>query len=407
MPYFSYIAKPPAGTAVTGTIKATELRSAIEKIKALHLIPIEVREVKTSAISDIIKKISPFKPSVKSKDIVLFSRQLSTMVSAGVPIVQGLSILAEQIENPAFRDVVVGVKDEIEAGVSLPEAMKKYPQVFSNLYVSMIKAGDEGGILDTILQRLSQYLEAVEELKGKIKSAMVYPLVIGFIAVAVVIFLMIFVIPTFKNIFESFGAELPLPTKVLLAASANTPIVLAILIPLVITGFIVFKKMYKTPKFRYKLDSIMLKLPAVGMLLRKVAIAKFSRTLGTLIKSGVPIIQSLETVAQTSGNAVIEKAILDAKNEVKKGENMTGPLKKSQQFPPMVIQMISVGEQTGNLDTMLVKIAEFYDTEVDAAVKGLTSMIEPLVMVFMGLVIGGIVIAMFLPMFEMGQLVSR
>ncbi len=407
MPQFNYKARPPSGAVVTGAIEAGDIRSAMDKLKSQRLIPIEVNEAKTGGISAFIGKINPFKPRVKTGDVVLFSRQLSTMVSAGVPIVQGLNILSEQLENPPFRTVVGAVKEDIEAGVSMPDAMKKHPDAFSDLYVSMIKAGDEGGILDAILQRLSQYMEASEELKAKIKSAMTYPVVIGVIAFAVVIFLMVFVIPTFKNIFASFGAELPLPTKILLALSALTQKIFPLFIVGPIAGFWGFKRLNKIPKVRFKIDALKLKAPMFGLMLRKVAIAKFSRTLGTLIKSGVPIMHALDTVAKTSGNMVIEKAIFEARDEVKKGEHMVNPLKKSGQFPPMVIQMISVGEQTGNLDTMLVKIAEFYDSEVDVAVKGLTSMIEPLVMAFMGIVIGGIVIAMFLPMFEMSQLVSK
>jgi len=407
MPQFSYKARPPSGAIVQGTIEAADLRQAMDRLKSQRLIPMEVNEIKSSGIGSIIKKLNPFKPKVKSNDIVLFSRQLSTMVSAGVPIVQGLSILSEQLDNPAFREVIASIKEDIESGVSMPDAMRKHPKAFSDLYVSMIKAGDEGGILDTILQRLSQYMESSEELKHKVKGALTMPAVVAFIAFAIVIFLMIFVIPTFKNIFASFGADLPFPTRVLLNISDLMKKFFYIFIIIPVGGFIGYKRASKIPKVRFQMDALTLKLPIVGLMLRKVAIAKFSRTLGTLIKSGVPIMQALETVAKTAGNLVIEKAIMDARDEVKKGEHMAGPLKKSGQFPPMVIQMISVGEQTGNLDTMLVKIAEFYDSEVDVAVKSLTSMIEPLVMAFLGVVIGGIVIAMFLPMFEMSQLVAK
>ncbi|MDI6756660.1 MAG: type II secretion system F family protein [Endomicrobiia bacterium] len=407
MPNFSYKARPPSGAVVTGVIDAQDQRSALEKLKSQRLIPIEVSEQKATGVAALIGKINPFKPSVKSNDIVLFSRQLSTMVSAGVPIVQGLSILSEQIENPAFRVVVTGIKEDIESGVSMPDAMRKHPKAFSELYVSMIKAGDEGGILDTILQRLSQYMESSEELKGKVKGALTMPAVIGFIAVSVVIFLLVFVLPTFKSIFASFGAELPLPTRLLMNLSDLLTRFFYLVVIIPISAFFGFKQALKVPKFRFQFDGIILKAPMFGIMLRKVAIAKFSRTLGTLIKSGVPIMQALDTVAKTSGNMVLEKAIMTARDEVKKGEHMVAPLKKSGQFPPMVIQMISVGEQTGNLDTMLVKIADFYDSEVDVAVKSLTSMIEPLVMAFLGVVIGGIVIAMFLPMFEMSQLVGN
>jgi len=407
MAQFTYKVKTPTGSIAEGVIEAPDKNAAASKLRAQKNVLIDISEARVNPLKELLNKINPLKPKVKSKDLVLFSRQLSTLVSAGVPIVQGLSILIDQVESPLFKKIVEQIREDIEAGVSIPEAMAKHPKAFSELYVAMIKAGDEGGILDTILQRLSVYLESAEALASKVKGALVYPAVVLGLAMCVTIFLIVGVIPTFQTIFESFGAELPLPTKILIGLSNILRHYFLIILGVPVALFFAFKKWRDTPSGRLTTDRFFLKLPVFGDLLRKVAVAKFSRTLGTLIKSGVPIIQSLDTVAKTSGNKIIEAAILTAREEVRKGEHIAEPLKKSGQFPSMVVQMIAIGEQTGNLDTMLAKIADFYDEEVDTAVKSLTSLIEPLVMVILGLVIGGIVIAMFMPMFEMGSLAGR
>lgn len=406
MAEFSYKAKAPNGTVMEGIIEAAEQRAAVDKLRGQKYIILEINEAKKSAIDQFIKSLG-FKPKVKSKDLVLFSRQLSTLVSAGVPIVQGLSILIEQIENKVFKNIVEKIQEDIESGQSIADSLKKHPNAFTDLYVAMIRAGEMGGILDVILERLSSYLEGAEALKGKVKGAMVYPIVVGLIAGVVTLFLLTVVIPTFKEIFESFGAELPLITQFLIDLSdfLRKWIIAVILVPIGL--FIGFKQFRKTPFGNYKTDEIALKIPVFGILLKKVAVAKFTRTFGTLIKSGVPILQALDTVAKTSGNKVIEKAILEAREAIREGERIADPLRRSAIFPPMVIQMISVGEETGNLDTMLSKISDFYDQEVDNAVKGLTSMIEPIIIVVMGVVIGSIVIAMFMPMFELGNLASQ
>jgi len=406
MPLFSYKAKNTAGATVNGTIDAPDQMTASNKLRAQRLILLEITLAKKDPL-EALKKLNPFKPSVKAKDLVLFSRQLSTLVSAGVPIVQGLTILTEQIENPAFKTVVNNISEDIKAGISIAEAMKKEPDAFSDLYVAMIKAGEVGGILDVILERLSAYLEAADALKGKVKGALMYPSIVAFIAACVTVFLLVVVIPTFKEIFSSFGADLPLPTKVLIAISEFLQRYIIFLIGGVIAAAVSVVKFYKTEKGKFMIDEYSLKVPMFGEMLRKVAVAKFTRTLGTLVKSGVPILQALDTVAQTAGNKIVERAILTAKESIREGEKIAAPLKKSGVFPPMVIQMISVGEETGNLDTMLTKIADFYDQEVDVAVKGLTSMIEPIVICVMGVVIGAIVIAMFMPMFSMGALAGK
>ena len=378
---------------------AADQKAAIARLREQRLTVVEIRQK--------AKKSPFFKPKVDTKDVVIFSRQLSTLVSAGIPIVQGLNILEAQAENPAFKTVVSGLRSDIESGLSIADAMRKHPQAFTELYVSMIKAGEVGGILDTILERLSGFLEASEALKAKVKSALMYPTVVGGVAFLITVFLIVFIIPVFKDIFSGFGAELPFPTRMIILLSDTIRSNIVYILAAGGAGVWSLKKYLKTEKGQEKLDEISLKLPVFGILLKKVAIAKFTRTLGTLIKSGVPILQGLETVAKTSGNKIIERAIYKSRDSIKEGGRISDPLKKANIFPPMVIQMISVGEETGGLDNMLNKIADFYDQEVDTAVKGLTSMIEPLIMVVMGIVIGAIVIAMFMPMFSMGELAGK
>jgi len=395
---FSYKAKDPTGKIVEGEIEAQAEKDVYSKLRSQKFVVLAVKKIAK-------KKKRGHK--VGSKDIVVFSRQLSTLVSSGVPIVQGLSILEAQAENPRFGEVISAIRSDIEGGLSISEAMKKHPKVFSELYVSMIKAGETGGILDTILERLSSYLESAEALKGKVKSAMMYPTIVGGAAILITVFLIIFVIPIFKGIFKDFGAELPFMTRVIINISDFLRAYILYVLPVIGVGVYGIKKYFSTENGKRVLDQNMLRAPVLGEILRKVAISKFTRTLGTLMKAGVPILHALETVAKTAGNKVIEEAILKSRDSIKEGGRLAEPLKKSGLFPQMVVQMIGVGEETGSLDTMLLKIADFYDEEVDTAVKGLTSMIEPLVMIFMGIVIGFIVIAMFMPMFELGELASK
>jgi len=396
---FSYRARGAGGKIVDGVIEAADQKAAFGRLREQKLAVLEVTP-------RVVKK-KFFKPKVHNSDIVIFSRQLSTLVSAGVPIVQGLNILEEQAENPAFKSVVGALRGDIEAGLSIADAMSKHPGAFTELYVSMIRAGEVGGILDTILERLSSYLESSEVLRAKVKSALMYPMVVSLVAFTITVFLIMFVIPIFKDIFSSFGGDLPFITRMIIGLSdflRQQFLIFFLSIGGVVWGV---KRYMKTEHGQEKMDDISLKLPVFGILLKKVAIAKFTRTLGTLIKSGVPILQGLETVAKTSGNKVIERAINSSRDSIKEGGRMSDPLKRANIFPPMVIQMISVGEETGGLDTMLNKIADFYDQEVDTAVKGLTSMIEPLIMVVLGAVIGTIVIGMFMPMFGLGDLVGN
>ncbi|MFH1540711.1 MAG: type II secretion system F family protein [Elusimicrobiota bacterium] len=406
MPLFKYKTRIPTGATISGIIEAADQTIASNRLRSQKAIVLEISLVQKSPL-DILKKLNPLGSRVKSKDIVIFSRQLSSLISAGIPIVHGLAILVEQMENPAFRKIVNNVSDNIKAGMSISDSMSKEPDAFSELYVAMVRAGEIGGILDVILERLSVYLEGVEELKGKVKSALMYPAIVATIAMAITIFLLVVVIPTFQDIFTSFGADLPLPTKVLIAISDFLKHYAIFLILSAIGVVIGVLKFYKTEAGRVLVDKYSLKIPIFGDMLKKVAVAKFTKTLGTLIKSGVPILQALDTVAQTAGNKVVEKAVLQAKESIREGEKIATPLRRSGVFSVMVIQMISVGEETGNLDAMLTKIADFYDREVDIAVKGLTSMIEPIVIVVMGIVIGAIVLAMFMPMFSLGSLAGK
>lgn len=406
MPVYAYKAKGADGSVQAGTVDAPEQKVAVERLRSQKLVILEIGE-KTTSIMDTINGLLKSKGKVTTKDLTLFSRQLSTLVSAGVPIVQGLGILESQAENPAFKEVLGAVKADIEGGLSISDALKKHPEAFPDLYCSMIKAGELGGILDTILERLTAYMESSEALKAKVKSAMMYPAIVLSICAAVTVFLLVFVIPTFKTIFSSFGAELPLPTQILMDLSdiLKKYFVLVALAP--VAGWKGFVKFYSTPFGQRWCDARALTLPIFGVILKKVAVAKFTRTLGTLIKSGVPIMQALDTVAATAGNVIIAEAVMSTRESIREGGHLSDPLKKSGLFPNMVTSMISVGEETGSLDIMLSKIADFYDQEVDTAVKGLTSLIEPIVIVVMGVIIGTIVVAMFLPMFGLGELAGN
>jgi type IV pilus assembly protein PilC len=334
MAQFKYTARNNMGKLIEGVIEAQIQKMAVDKLRTQKYTVMSRAEVKTESSGSIFSRLNPFKGSIKSKDLVIFSRQLATLVGAGVPIVQGLNILEEQIASPAFKKIITAVRSDIESGIAIADALKKHPKAFAELYVSMIRAGETGGVLDTILERLSNYLESAEELKGKVKGAMVYPAVVCGVASTVTLFLLIGVIPTFKKVFASFGQELPLPTRILMQISdilANNMLII-MLMPVAV--FFGIRAWYKTEKGRETIDRIMIGLPVMGELLKKVAVAKFTRTLGTLIKSGVPILQAMDTVAKTSGNRVIEKTIMSARESIREGEKIADPLKASGVFPP-------------------------------------------------------------------------
>jgi type IV pilus assembly protein PilC len=397
---YRYIAKDNNGNSVTGMLEGV---SDVEVANILHkkdLVVISVEAVKKKAA--IMKD-----GSVKVDDLVILSRQLATMIDAGIPLVQSLGILGEQIENKILKNVILSMRQDIEAGVSFSDALAKHPAIFSDIFINMARAGEASGMLNEILDRLATYFEKTAALARKIKSGLVYPAVVVSMAILITAVLLLKVVPTFKGIFEILGGTLPLPTRILIGVSdLFRHYFLILLIVLVVLSFL-FKKYVSTEKGRYNFDALRLRLPVLGMLFRKVAVAKFSRTFSTLIKSGVSILNALDIVRKTAGNKVLEKAISESRIAVRDGEPLSQPLLKSGVFPPMVCRMIGVGEQTGQLEKMLSKIADFYEEQVDAAVTGLTSMIEPLVISFLGLVIGGIVIALFLPIFKISELISK
>lgn len=397
MPVFTYKTKVK-GKDVEGEIEAENEKSAIAQLRRKN---IRVDKVKKKGGQSGL--FGPKKQKITGRDIVLFTRQFSTMVDAGLPLVRCLDILGKQSDNKTFGGIILNVKGSIETGGNLSDSMRKHPQAFNALYCNMVEAGEAGGILDVILQRLAAYIEKAEALKKKVKSAMVYPGVIVTVAFSVVAFLMVFVIPAFAAMFEQGHAELPAPTAIVMNVSNFFRNQWYVMIFGIVGFYFLFKKVYATERGMIEIDRQALKLPVVGILIRKVSVAKFSRTLGTLLSSGVPLIEALDICARTSGNKIVEFAILKTIDAIKEGETIATPLSRSGVFPPMVIQMIDVGEASGALDTMLSKIADFYDEEVDTAVGALTALLEPMLMIFLGVIVGFIVVAMYLPIFKMGE----
>jgi type IV pilus assembly protein PilC len=399
---YKYSAKDKKGLSVNGVIQAA---SEAEVADILHKKEMVIFSVEFAKIATVNSKSADKK--VKLEDLVVFSRQLATMIDAGIPLVNALGILAEQIENDNLRGIVGNVRQDIEAGMSFCDALAKHPLIFSDLFVNMVKAGEASGMLNEILDRLATFMEKQAALNRKIISSLVYPAVVVSMAVIITAVLLIKVVPTFKGIFDSLGGTLPLPTQVLIFASDLLRKYFLFLIVCLGAGLYLFKRYLKTRKGRYSFDRFTLKVPVFGPLLRKLAVAKFSRTFSTLVKSGVSVLSALEIVSKTSGNKVMEEAVINCSKSVRDGEPISRPLAKSGVFPPMVTRMINVGEQTGQLEKMLSKIADFYDDQVDSAAGALTSLIEPLVIAFLGIVIGGIVIALFLPIFKISQLMAR
>ncbi|MGB2627462.1 MAG: type II secretion system F family protein [Candidatus Acidiferrum sp.] len=396
MPVFTYKGTNRSGGAVAGEMAASnknELQSLLRR-----------QQITATKMSEKGKEFNlpTFGGGVKAKELAIFTRQFSVMIDAGLPLVQCLEILATQQENKTFQKVLTGTRSAVEGGSTLSAAMKTYPKVFDPLYSNMVEAGETGGILDTILQRLSTYIEKNVKLQAAVKSALIYPIGVLSIAAGVIILLLWKVVPIFASLFAGLGVDLPLPTKIVIGASHFVGSIFGLLI-VVAVGAAIFglKVWYGTPQGRYVIDSIILKLPVLGILMRKIAVARFTRTLGTLISSGVPILEGLDITAKTSGNAVVEKALFSVRKSLEEGKSLTEPLKDSSVFPGMVTQMIAVGEQTGAMDAMLQKIADFYEDEVDAAVKDLLTALEPIMIVFLGIVVGGVVISMYLPLFTL------
>ena len=402
MPVFQWV-----GTNRKNEVQKGEMEAANEAAVRSNLVRLKITPSKIKKKpKDLFENVSFLQPKVKNADIILFARQFSTMIDAGLPIIQCLDILYTQQQNPTFRKMLKEIKESVEGGATLAEALKKFPKHFDDLFVNMIAAGEAGGILDAILRRLAAYMEKAAKLKAKVKGAMTYPIVTLLVAVLVLAVILIFVIPVFEEMFADFGGELPTATKIVVAMSDMVKSKAVYILIAIIIGVFAYKKFYSTEKGMRVIDDLVLKFPVFGDLLRKVAVAKFTRTMGTMLASGVAILEALDIVAKTAGNKTIEKAIYDVRTGIAEGRTMADPLMESNVFPPMVCQMISVGESTGALDAMLEKIADFYDEEVDQAVENLTSLIEPFMLVFLGVTIGGLVVAMYLPIFKMAGAIS-
>ena len=394
MPTFAYSGRTRGGETVNGERAGDTMDAVIAMLRREQILVTRITPAKAAAAPKKVKSKTP-----PAKNLAVFTRQFSVMIDAGLPLVQCLEILGTQEEDKNFAGVILQVRADVEGGQSLADAMKRHPKTFDSLFSNMIAAGEAGGILDGILKRLAGYIEKNVKLKGQVKSAMVYPIAVIVIAAVVVGAILWKVIPTFASLFAGLGAELPLPTRIVISASN----MLVAYMPYIIVGGMAigyaFKRYYDTPNGRYVIDRTVLKLPVMGNVMRKIAVARFCRTMSTLLASGVPILDGLEITAKTSGNAIIEEAIMTTRKSIERGETIAAPLKQTAVFPPMVVQMIGVGEATGALDTMLSKIADFYEEEVDAAVAGLLTLLEPLMIAVLGGVVGGIVIAMYMPIF--------
>jgi type IV pilus assembly protein PilC len=398
MPVFVWEGKLADGTVKKGEIDSGSKAAVNSSLRRQKIIPATIK-LKS-------RQLILFKKKVKTKELVVFVRQFATMINAGLPLVQCLEILGNQQGNAEFKRIITTIRQDVEGGSTFADSLKKHPQVFDELFVNLVAAGELGGVLDVILNRLAVHMEKAEAIKGKVKSAMVYPIIVLCVAVVVVSVLMIFVIPTFKEMFTSFGGTLPAPTQLVISMSNFFRGYWWVMIIIIVGLVVAYRYARKMPKTRYHMDKIFLKLPLFGPLLRKVAVAKFARTLSTMISSGVPIMDGLEITSKSSGNMVIEEGIKNVRQAISEGKPMAEPLEATGLFPGMVVQMVSVGEATGALDNMLSKIADFYDEEVDAAVSALTASLEPMLMVFLGGTIGFLVVAMYLPIFKMGAVVG-
>jgi len=402
MPVFAYQGRTGQGSTA-GEIEAPDRSAAVSQLRQKQILVTSIKE-KPAAKVAAAPKVGG---KVKDRDMAIFTRQFSTMIDAGLPLVQCLNILAEQSDSKILRGVTARVARDVEGGSSLAEALRRHPRTFNDLFTNMVEVGESGGILDVVLQRLSVYIEKAAALKGKVKSALIYPVTIVGVAFTVIVFMLTFVIPTFAKMFAQMGADLPLPTKIVMMASDFMLGYWWAVFGGVFGGIYLLRRYYRTEAGQSVIDALVLRLPVFGTLIRKVSVARFTRTLGTLVSSGVPILEGLRITARTAGNKVVEKAVLATRQAVSEGKTIIEPLKASGVFPPMVTQMINVGEQTGALDAMLAKIADFYDEEVDVAVGGLMALMEPMMICFLGVVIGGIVIAMYLPIFKLVTVVGK
>ncbi|HEX6791987.1 MAG TPA: type II secretion system F family protein [Candidatus Krumholzibacteria bacterium] len=394
--------RSPSGELLSGEYQTENKDELVSYLRKRKIIITSVREQRTQ-----INIKLPTSNRVSVKDISVFTRQFATMINAGLPLVQCLDILSQQTEKEFFRTSVAKIMTDVEGGATLGEAMGKHPKIFNQLFVNMVEAGEAGGILDVILMRLATFLEKLDQLQRKVKSALTYPTVVACVALGATAFMLIFIIPTFAKMFVDFGGELPMPTRIVIGISDFLRNFWWALGASAVGAVIAFKRWYATDNGRLQVDKMMLKIPVLGTVVRKGSVARFTRTLGTLISSGVPILQGLEITARTAGNRVVENAVLATRESISQGNTISEPLKECGVFPPMVTSMIAVGEQTGALDEMLEKIANFYDSEVDTAVDSLTAIIEPVMIVIMGIVVGGMLIAMYLPMFKLVTVVGN
>jgi type IV pilus assembly protein PilC len=403
MPVYLWKARTRQGTIKKGEIEAASDAAVMAQLRAQMLLPVSVK-AKAKEIAEYL----PFlRPGITTKELVVFTRQFATMIDAGLPLVQCLEILGDQQDNRTFKEIIREVKSDVEQGSTFADALRKHEKPFDSLYVNLVQAGEIGGILDTIMNRLAVYLEKADALARKVKGAMVYPTTVLVVAVLVVVLMLVKIIPTFEKMFADFGGQLPGPTQVVINISHWMQNWLGFFIVVIaVTLVAYFQARRRVPKFRRATDMFALKLPIFGSLLRKVAVARFSRTLGTMIASGVPILDGLDIVAKTAGNMVVEEALYDVKAAISEGKTIAEPLAESQVFPGMVVQMIAVGEETGAMESMLSKIADFYDDEVDAAVDALTAMLEPAMMVVLGGTVGGLLVAMYLPIFKIAETVG-
>ena len=402
MPVYLWQGQDKKGGSQKGELEAADEAAVRAQLRRMQIKPTKIKKKP----KDLFENISFLQPKVQVGDVVVLSRQFATMINAGLPLIQCLDILQSQQENKTFKAMLKEVKENVEAGSTLADALKKHPNTFDNLFVNMVAAGETGGILDTILDRLSGYMEKAMKLKKQVKSAMTYPVIVLIIAVLVIAVILVFVIPVFEKMFSDFGGALPTPTALVVSLSKFVKGNILYIIGALGVFAYGFKRFYGTEKGRVLVDDSLLKLPVFGPLLRKVAVAKFTRTLGTMVSSGVPILDALDITAKTAGNKTVESAVYKVRQAISEGHTMAAPLGETGVFPSMVCQMVAVGESTGALDAMLNKIADYYDEEVDAAVDGLTSLIEPFMMVFLGVTIGGLVISMYLPIFKMAGMVG-
>jgi type IV pilus assembly protein PilC len=403
MPVYTWEGRTRQGTTKKGVMEAASEAAVMAQLRAQMITPIGVK----AKARDLLEGVKFFKSGPNTRDLVIFTRQFATMIDAGLPLVQCLGIQGDQQPKAGFKEVILAVKNEVEQGATFADALAKHPKVFNDLYVNLVRAGEVGGILDTILTRLSLYMEKADALKRKVKGAMVYPATILVVSIGVITLLLVKVIPVFKKMFEEMGGALPAPTQMVVDMSEfMQQWIVVILVGMGATVFGFFFARRRLRQFRYRTDAVFLKMPVFGSLLRKVAVARFSRTLGTMISSGVPILEALDICARTAGNLVIEAALVKTRAAISEGRTIAEPLEASGVFPGMVVQMIAVGEATGAMDQMLGKIADFYDDEVDTAVAALTSLLEPLMMVFLGGTVGGMLLAMYLPIFKIAEAVK-